>query len=164
MPPAATLAAAFAPISADFQLNVWNVIVLLTALTALLAALRRKPPLDSQLVQLGSSISSLQASVEALTTEQKRQAAHEAKIEALQEKVRLLEAQRETDAAAQRRHLAHVQHEIFQKFDQLDAKFGARLETLDTKVSANLQSIERGLGRFESAVDFIRDSLNARTP
>lgn len=145
----ATFAASFAPISSDFQLNVWNVLTLVGALVALWAAVRRKPTVDVDLVQLKSSIDGLQKSVDALTANQKEHAANAVEIDQLKAEVRELKSHRENDGGTQRRHIAHLSREIFDKIDALDNKF-----------SANLQSIERGLGRFDGAFDLIRDRLN----
>lgn len=165
------LAASFTPITAEFQLNVWNLLTLIGALLALWASLRRKPAVDVDLVQLKGSIEGLQKSVDALTAGQRSHDSHQSEIATLKAEVRELKGHREVDGGAQRRHIGYLQKEIFDKIesqggimqdkiDTLSAQTQQRILDLSTQFTANLQSIERGIGRFDASIDFIRDRLN----
>ncbi|MBI5770896.1 MAG: hypothetical protein HZA93_24170 [Verrucomicrobia bacterium] len=164
-------AADFTPLSADFQVNVWNLVSLLIALGTLWAFGRRKPPLDAQLVRLETSIEALNRNMADLATAQKQAAGHELEIAALKDKVRNLEARRDEDLRAQRTYTRETTRELFEKMesnaritqDRLDAlanDFAARIETLSQSLSENIQSVERGLGRLEGQMESMRDRMN----
>jgi predicted nucleic acid-binding Zn-ribbon protein len=133
--------AEFAPLPPAAQ---WAIVSLLSvALTLVLIynALRRKPPLDAELVKLQSAIESLQKSVDDLTETQKAHATHASEIAELQRKVTALEQHREEDARAQRTYTRESGQRIFVKIDELSAS-----------VAQNFQSVERAIGQLEGQV------------
>jgi chromosome segregation ATPase len=137
----------FAPLSPGAQ---WAIISLLgVALTLVLiwSALRRQPPLDSELVSLRGSIEALQKSVSSLEETFEKVATHATEIETLQEKVRSLEQHREDDQRSNRTYTRESGERIFKKLDELK-----------DSVAANFQSVERAIGQLEGQVQALRDA------
>jgi cell division protein FtsL len=134
--------AQFTPLSPAAQLAIVSVLAVAVALVTLWAHLRRKPPLDSELLKLHTAIESLQKSVEGLDATAKKHADHNVEIAGLKEKVRLLEVAREADLAAQRKYTRETTHEIFEKLDELK-----------TAVGNNFQRVERAIGQLEGKID-----------
>lgn len=166
--------AEFTPFDSAFQVNIYSLIALLAALGGLWALVRRKPPLDTQISKLETAIDSLQTSVDGLTAEQKNHSAHEAKIQELQTKVRLLENHRETDAHAQRGYIQKSTQEIFVRIEShvrttndqltaLTAKTHAEILDITATFAENVQRIERAVGQIEGAQSAMRDQINRGT-
>jgi chromosome segregation ATPase len=140
------IVADFTPLSASAQVAIVSLLAVLLIVLNILALLRRKPPLDTELVKLNSAIDGLQKSVDSLNATAKEHADHDAEITALKEKVRTLESARETDLQAQRKYTRETTHEIFEKLDELK-----------DSVNANFQSVERAMGQLEGKVEALRD-------
>lgn len=130
--------AEFAPISADFQLNVWNVMLFLSSLATLWAAIRRKPTLDSHLSKFESAIDTLRRSVDELTEAQRASADHDARIRQLEIAAGDLRRSHDTCAHAHRADQQRVTREWFD-----------RIEGVEKTVASNFQTMERALGRIE---------------
>jgi hypothetical protein len=134
--------AQFTPLSPGAQLAIVSLLVIVGALVALWSHLKRKPPLDSELIQLHTAIGALQKSVDGLNATAKEHADHNIEIAGLKEKVRILEQSREVDLAAQRKYTRETTHEIFEKLDELKSSVGQ-----------NFQAVERALGQLEGKVE-----------
>jgi hypothetical protein len=76
-------------------------------------------------------------------------AGHASEIEALQEKVRVLEEHRERDLQAQRTYTRETTREIFVALDNLKSSF-----------SSNIQQIERAMGKLEGSFDGLDDRVS----
>jgi hypothetical protein len=140
---AAALAASFAPISPDFQLNIWNLLALLLAVLAVVGHFRRTPPLDSELVKLNGAISGLDRSVTALTKSHQDHVAHAGKIAHLEEQVRDLKGHRESDAQNQRSYIAKNTREIFEKIDLNYRDFGKKLDETNSVITDKIDALSR---------------------
>lgn len=134
--------AEFAPISADFQLNVWNVLLFLSTLGTLWAAIRRKPPLDARLTEFSSSISGLKASVDKLTKAQEEAAGHAARIAQLERECSTLRTEIERKTTEQRKATDESMHDLY-----------LRIEGFETATARNFQTVERSLGRIEGQLN-----------
>ncbi len=145
------LAASFTPISEDFQLNVWNLMVLAAAIIALLASFRRKLPLESELVKLQGAIDGLQKSVEALTRAERSHAGHETEIASLRSKITLLESRREEDLRAQRNYTRETTHALFTKLDENSSKTHQKLDNFTSSVNTIFRDIAADIGALKEA-------------
>lgn len=130
--------AEFAPISADFQLNVWNVMLFLSSLATLWAAIRRKPTLDSHLSKFESAIDTLRRSVDELTEAQRASADHDARIRQLE--ITAGDLRRSHDSCSLS-HRADQQRVTREWFD--------RIEKVENGMSKNFQTMEGAIGRIE---------------
>ncbi len=165
------LLATFQPIPENAQ---WVIVSLLgIALTLLLiwSLVRRRPPLDSELVKLSLAIKGLQDSFAELNAAMKAHAAQAAEITALQKQVRSLEEHREKDLQAQRTYTRESTRELFAKLDaqgqltqeKLDAQGQLtqhRLDRINDSLNANFISVENRLGRVDGAIEQLTTRLN----
>lgn len=142
MPPAIPALATFTPLSPDLQVGINSLIALLLSVLALVSFFRRKPPLDSELVELKAAISSLSTTVVDLVEQVKAVASHASEIDALKDKVARLDELREEDQRANRTYTRESGERLYKKVDELAAS-----------VAANFQAVERALGKLEGKVD-----------
>ena len=118
----------FTPLSAQAQLAVVSLLAVLLIVLNILAHLRRKPPLDAELVKMNGAIEGLQSSFNGLA-----------------EKVRSLEEHRERDLAAQRTYTRETTREIFLKIDELK-----------DSSATNFKIVERAIGQLEGKIESLR--------
>lgn len=136
------IVAQFTPLTPAAQLTIVSILAVAVALVTLWAHLRRKPPLDTELVKLHAAIAGLEKSVIQLSETAREHSDHNAEIRALKDKVRILEVAREGDLAAQRKYTRETTHEIFEKLDELKSS-----------VSSNFQKVERAIGQLEGKIE-----------
>lgn len=136
MPPFS--AANIAPISPEWQLGLLSVLGILFLVLSILGHFKRKPPVDSQLVALNTTIEGLKDAVEKLTATQATHASHSSEIQKLQDEVKELRAHREADLRSQREYTRQSGERIFSRIDELDRS-----------VNNNFQSVERAIGNLE---------------
>ncbi len=130
--------AEFSPLSADFQLNIWNVLLFVSTLATLWAAIRRKPPLDARLTEFSASIAGLKGSVDKLTKAQEDAAGHAARIAQLERECGELRAEIDRKTTEQRQSTDESMHDLY-----------LRIEGFESATARNFQTIERSLGRIE---------------
>lgn len=140
--------AEFTPLSPQAQLAVVSLLGLALLVLAIRSHVRRQPPLDSELVKLSMAIDGLQTTLAELKAAVAAHASHGTEIEALQEKVRMLEQHREEDQKSNRTYTRESGERIFKKIDDL----------ADT-MNANFQSIENRLGRVDGAIEMISQRI-----
>jgi hypothetical protein len=147
----------FSPVLADFvpgllsqgfQLDLLNLIAIIGALVALWVALRRKPPLDSELVKLETAIEGLQGAVSELTVSSKLCSSHRTETADLKRRMGELESKREIDLHAQRTYTRESAHDIFAKLDATKDALGI-----------NIQAVERAMGRVEGEMKSIGERM-----
>ncbi len=161
------LLAEFAPIDPGFQLNLWNVLVLVIAIASLLTALKRKPPLDSELTRLNLAIESLTKTVGRLEDAHQGHSQHAAQLEALHREVDFLKQRREEDGASQRRHLAETVRELTDTVGVLRTDFTSSLDRFRDSMANNTAKVERALGGVEGELKQLTirvDSLEQSSP
>jgi predicted nucleic acid-binding Zn-ribbon protein len=139
-----TVVAQFAPLSPAAQLAVVSLLGVIATLVIIWSAIRRKPPVGEDLVQLRGSIDALNRSVETLTKAHERHASHASEIETLKKEVLQLQRQREDDQKSTRAYVAQSNQRIFERIDELA-----------DSMSKNSQSVERAIGRIEGKLDAV---------
>lgn len=147
MPPA--ILAEFVPLSPASQWAIVSLLSVALILISIWAILRRKPPLGEDLVKLNATISSLEKAVEKLTKTQETYTTHATEIATLKIKVADLETKREEDNKAQRTYTRETTREIFVAIEKLKDSF-----------NANIQAVERTLGKLEGAMEAFDGRIN----
>lgn len=150
----------FTPLSPQAQAAIFSVIAIVLAILAIRGYLRRSPPLDSELVKLNTAIASLQTSVEELSKTQKSHATHAIEIDALQEKVRRLESNREEDMRAQRTYTRETTREIFEKLERVATGFAEKVDKVSASFASNVQKLEGALGRLDGTCEQLSKRLD----
>jgi predicted nucleic acid-binding Zn-ribbon protein len=143
------LLAETSPLSNEFQLNLISLLGILALILSILAYFRRKPSLDTELIQLRTTIESLTATVAKLVTNQEEHATHAQQIADLKHEVVQLKAHREEDQRSQRTYIRETTKEIFTAIDALKSTF-----------STNVQAMERALGKLEGSMEGIGDRVS----
>ena len=143
----------FTPLSPQAQLAVISVLAVTLLVLAILSHVRRKPPLDSELVKLALAIEGLQKSVDVLTDAERIHATHAVEISSLQDKVRELEGHREEDQKSNRTYTRETTREIFLKLDELK-----------DSVNSNFRTVERAIGQLEGKVANLTTQINLTRP
>lgn len=136
----ATLAE-FVPLSPSAQWAIISILSVVLTVVLIWSNVRRRPPLDTELVKLQVAIEALNKSVGELTETQRAHASHGSEIEKLQEEVHLLRSYREEDLRSQREYTRMSGERVFKRIDELDLA-----------VNRNFQSVERALGQLEGQI------------
>jgi uncharacterized protein YydD (DUF2326 family) len=134
--------AEFAPLTPAAQMALVSLLGVIATLVIIWSAIRRKPPVGEDLVQLRGSIDALNRSVESLTKAHDRHASHAAEIETLKKEVLQLQRQREDDQRSTRAYVAQSNQRIFERIDELA-----------NSTAKNFQTVERAIGRIEGKLD-----------
>jgi chromosome segregation ATPase len=140
----------FTPLSPSAQVAVVSVLGVIAVVVGIWVAVRRRPPLDTELEKLNSAIAGLQKAVDALTKTAGEHAHHATEIQALKSKVTTLEEHREKDLHAQRTYTRESTQRIFDRLDELKDSF-----------NSNFQAVERAMGQLEGKVSvFLEGARN----
>ncbi|MEK7766793.1 MAG: hypothetical protein AAB368_11190, partial [bacterium] len=143
----------FTPLSPQAQLAGISILGMTLLVLTILSHVRRKPPLDSELVKLALAIEGLQKSVDVLTDAERTHATHAVEISALQHQVQELEGYREDDQKSSRTYIRETTHEIFGKIDDLK-----------DSLNANLRMVERAVGQVEGKVERLAEQIDRTRP
>lgn len=155
----ADAASAISSSNPTFAYAVWGVIfggivtlvVAANGIDSMLERRRRRPSVDVDLSGLQSAIKTLTASVDELKAARADHNGHKERIAALEEQCRKLDAEAATYASTQRSYLAKLTRDFFD-----------RIEGVEKTMAQNFQTVERGVGRVEGALEQIAARLNAK--
>lgn len=124
------LLAEFTPLSPSAQLAIFSLLTVVVTLVSLWSMLRRRPPLDAQIARFEAAIEGLNRSVADLAEAQRQASSHGFRIDAI-----------ERNCAACRIETNRALKDVYD-----------RIESVESSMGENFQSVERALGRIEGQI------------